>query len=597
LVTAVLLDEKFSSHHFRAATDEKGAYELKGLRLLEHRKYRVRVTYPGFVAGENEDMKVAAGEKTVVDFSLTKGVGVSGKVVMVGTGAPVPGAKLWMKEDIVKTGKDGSFKMQCKPGELPLSIMPLSVGYVTPDKVVRNLTIEKDKDVTDVVFEVNPWTVYSGKVVGPNGKGVKGARVTVGTNKARVVTGGGGKFSVPLVGGIPAEDASIAIAVETDALRGLATVPVPDAKEIKGKILMQPVVAMKGRVIDEAGAPMPAISVKANMAVPEGSGTMLRKDAEAKTDASGCYAFATLIAGQFYRIVAEAEDYAQTQQLTVDMKGGEPKPLNDIVLVKTDKTIEGRVVDEFGNGIAGMQISGYIPNVRNVSAVTDKDGRFRLEKLPGQMCRLWASGGANQYGNGSARGGAKDVEILVRDQSKGISSEDMKKDRVFEGDAPGLQVARWVQQGPVTVKESAGKVLVIAFLDGVEECREVIDAMNRISEDYKQAGVTVLAIVSAKTEEKDVKGMIARLKGSPVAIDNGGNEKFKGATFESYRVRRAPAVYIIDRQGKVACQDVAFTALDGALKRALGLPLDAPPPGKKKDGPPPAPPQPGKPAC
>ena len=46
-------------------------------------------------------------------------------------------------------------------------------------------------------------------------------------------------------------------------------------------------------------------------------------------------------------------------------------------------------------------------------------------------------------------------------------------------------------------------------------------------------------------------------------------DKYKGATFEKYQVRKPPAVFIIDPEGKVRYQDIPL-AVKEALKTMLG---------------------------
>ena len=119
-----------------------------------------------------------------------------------------------------------------------------------------------------------------------------------------------------------------------------------------------------------------------------------------------------------------------------------------------------------------------------------------------------------------------------------------------EGDsAPEIQVASWIKNGPIDLKNNIGKkIFIVEFWS--TECKPCIQAMpylQRLQKEFKND----LQIISISTESATVvKNFIARKKGInyAVAVDN----KFK--TYSSYMSGRKniPMAFIINKSGTIA---------------------------------------------
>ncbi|MCK5558717.1 MAG: hypothetical protein KAJ01_10075 [Candidatus Hydrogenedentes bacterium] len=51
-----------------------------------------------------------------------------------------------------------------------------------------------------------------------------------------------------------------------------------------------------------------------------------------------------------------------------------------------------------------------------------------------------------------------------------------------------------------------------------------------------------------------------------MAEDKPLSSRYAGATFEKYKAKRLPAVYIIDREGKVRYQELPLEAVEAAVQ-------------------------------
>jgi len=78
------------------------------------------------------------------------------------------------------------------------------------------------------------------------------------------------------------------------------------------------------------------------------------------------------------------------------------------------------------------------------------------------------------------------------------------------------------------------------------------------------------AVGDTATVRRNVQQFAAKHgAGLRVALDAPPAQGGRGATFEQYKVERAPSVFLIDADGKICYQDLALEAVSKALDTLL----------------------------
>jgi peroxiredoxin len=136
--------------------------------------------------------------------------------------------------------------------------------------------------------------------------------------------------------------------------------------------------------------------------------------------------------------------------------------------------------------------------------------------------------------------------------------------------APELAVAEWVSGESTSLASLQGETVVLAFWDSRDEAlAELLSVLSGLLFKYSERGVELVSVHSADADLDALKGFISdksiRFR---VALDKPA-KLYKGATFGKYRVRKVPAVFIIDTESKVRYQDIPVTAVEEAVKQLL----------------------------
>jgi len=555
-------------------TNEKGRYVLRGLAAAT---YSIAVTHPdGAAAPTTVDVTVGA-HMTNQDIVLAKGVLVSGKFVNAETGEPVcdaqvvampKGAMGLAGQTLVEVKPDGTFSFRHPPGEITLHAYTSSGG---PAQL--QLTLVEGEDQTDVTLELEPPLAFKGKVVGPDGKGLAGAQVRSkwGVPTAPTETAEDGTFELPLGNQRPGEWQWLALdATHPDlpGYRGMLAKPFQSESDAEGEIEMKRAGTIRGRVVKEDGSPIASAKVRTtinaeNRGWPDGNVT---------TDESGRYDFSNALSGMEYNVTATADGYGQDSSERLALDEGESRELPDLVLIVADQVIEGTVVDEDGSPVAGATINCHSRATGSRQTTTDDKGRFRLENLVDENIRIWAfhfRPEGQMQGQARAMAGDTDVQIVIAEQARPVSTEE-RQGRVLAGkDAPELDVAEWINGEPITLASVRGKTVVLAFWDSADEaCADLLPLLKDMPGKYPDIEIVSVHISGADSDalKKFISDNSVAYR---VALDKPA-DKYKGATFETYLVKKPPAVFILDAEGKIRYQDIPLAAVEQALKTMLG---------------------------
>jgi peroxiredoxin len=468
----------------------------------------------------------------------------------------------------VEIRPDGTFSFRHPPGEITLHALTSSGG-----RAQLELTLVDGEDQTDVALELEPPLAFKGKVVGPDGKGSAGAQVRGkwGGPTAPTETATDGTFELPLGNQRPSQYQWLMLdATHPDlpGYRGMLAKPFQSESDAEGEIEMKRAGTIRGRVVTEDGTALASAKVRTTINA-ENRGW---PDGNAATDESGRYDFSDALSGIEYSVTATAEGYGQDSSERLTLDEGESRELPDLVLIVADQVIEGTVVDEDGNPVAGVNINCHSRATGSRQTTTDDKGRFRLENLVDENIQIWAF----QYrpegqlqGQARAMAGDTDVEIVLGKQPQRVSTEE-RQGRVLAGkDAPELDVAEWINGEQITLASLQGKTVALAFWDHTDEaCTELVALLNDLP--GKHPDIEIVSVHGADAESGALKKFISdNSVAYRVALDK-PVKKHKGATFKEYQVKKPPAVFLIDAKGKIRYQDIPLPAVEEALKAMLG---------------------------
>jgi peroxiredoxin len=118
--------------------------------------------------------------------------------------------------------------------------------------------------------------------------------------------------------------------------------------------------------------------------------------------------------------------------------------------------------------------------------------------------------------------------------------------------APALTgIKAWENSSGLTLADLKGKVVVLHFWTfGCVNCQRNLPVYNRWQKDFAAKGIVILGVHTPETEDETKKENVAeqvkkREIKYPVAVDT------EGASWRAYGNRYWPAIYLIDRRGKI----------------------------------------------
>jgi len=252
-----------------------------------------------------------------------------------------------------------------------------------------------------------PVTV-AGKVLGPDGQAVPGARV--GVLQAVVVhlafmkpltldslytttTDAGGAFALELwgLGPVPPPNGAWSIWARDDARALMGSVTIATMPEQPLEIRLAPASYVHTTVLDAEGRPMPGIG--ASVCLSKVGMNVLGPS----TDEQGNVRIGPLPAGLPLRICPSAniwylaltDDWWDEAKPEMTLAPGQTRELAPLRVGVKIQTIKGTVLGEDGRPVAFASVRTLIPSAFPASATTDADGAFALTGLLPTSADLW----------------------------------------------------------------------------------------------------------------------------------------------------------------------------------------------------------------
>ncbi|HEX6202470.1 MAG TPA: carboxypeptidase-like regulatory domain-containing protein, partial [Thermoanaerobaculia bacterium] len=203
-------------------------------------------------------------------------------------------------------------------------------------------------------------------------------------------------------------------------------VPAPPEDGDLGTVSLEPGAEITGRVVDAEGRPLAGVEIRrferdalyGRLALPGAD-----EAAPLTTAEDGRFVIADLAAGAVVDLMFDAPGY--TQETVSGVTAPPERPLT--VELTATAIVAGRVVDGFGDGLAGITVQAMPDeagpggrrrfDARVAFARTDDDGRFEIENVPPGAVRLAASGGGFRPGEASG------IELAPGERRDGVRIE------------------------------------------------------------------------------------------------------------------------------------------------------------------------------
>ncbi len=337
-----------------AQTDPSGRFSLPG---IPSGTVRVKVSAAGYLTAKL-DRALQTGKQTNVEVKLEGGAVLAGVVTDGTTNRPLPNAQVEVEAypNPLRTDDAGAFKIEgVKAGSAKITVKANGLKTETVTKTL------KSGEETQVEIQL----VGDAKLAGTLSDGLTGhpiadAEIQILDTVLKGKTDDGGKFEIngPKSGSAKIEVAATGYPSQTFSQKLDSGRTTSAAWELSGNAVLT------GIVTDPA---------KNNAPVPEAVATIAGTKISAKSDAKGQFRLEKLPALPIKFDITAAGYKPQTVSQTLS-----PSKPNEVkVLLGGDAVLVGRVYDE----ITGQPIPGATIGLEgfNLSAVTDAEGKFRLE--------------------------------------------------------------------------------------------------------------------------------------------------------------------------------------------------------------------------
>ena len=570
-------DSQLMDH--RTTTDETGTYRFGAApgRVLVHTN--PPVGYQGFgrtvalnIGQIQRRVDVVEGETVVVDFQFSRGVKLvgrlfseDGKLVAGASIANVldwhteygrsdesggftisglrPGQRLGFKAEHGGLGLRGTIKIEVRPW-LPVEIRMKPYERV---KVSGRVIDPEGKPMQLVDVLLMHWD--------PKGHSAYGTIVAVTDNdgwfrEIELIVGDEYTISVEAEGYRETETGQFTATAEMTQIADLVLLPAG------GQFFIE------GRVTDTSGEPVRA----ARLGISQGGQHWSRY-----TDENGNYRFEDLSMAVVRALYVHHPGYSEHEFNIL-----KTNQRHDLVLVKADGYLAGKVVDADGKPIA-EQVQVTISAKENPSsgyryhpgALTNPQGEFELKHIKDPIVSIIVSDATGfnffKFFENIPVNQSDLVLTLTPPESRpGLTPEQLaerlysqackeRSQTLVNQPAPGLNVAEWLSGSPISIGDLKGKTIALHFWHSGGFDLHEVHLLNTLQEIYREKGLICITICPATTEVETVKRHITEQSLShSIALDQPTTIiGAKGETFDRYAIGWSTPFVLINTAGEI----------------------------------------------
>ena len=364
-----------------ATTDAQGRYSIAGVPTGSTSISVVRSSVPaGYSVSGPLTRNVTTAGVSGVDFSTTRETGtVSGRVLGPDSKG-VANVTVTAGGKTAVTNADGNYSIAGVPtGSVSVAVDAQTVpdGYSVDGPLDRNVTTA---GVSGVDFSTTRETgTVSGRVLGPDSKGVANVTVTAGGKTA--VTNADGDYSIA---GVPTGSVSVTV---TDGVPAGYSVSGAQQKNVTTAGVegvnfstTRETGTVSGQITDDQGNGVGGVTV-----------TIGGKSA--MTNPDGMYTIDEVPAGvQDVEVSGVPDGYTPSFEPTVDVKPDGSTPPVDVNLAPNPSSVSGRITDDKGAGVGGVTVT-----IGGKSATTNPNGTYTIDEVPAGVQDVEVSGVPDGY--------------------------------------------------------------------------------------------------------------------------------------------------------------------------------------------------------
>jgi len=358
--------------------DANGAFRFRGLpaktpvTLMARDREGTR--------GGTLDLSSAEETPAMATVKTVRLATITGRVLDI-EGRPFPGVGVFVPPDASHTctRTDGTYELTVMPGKEAYLAVCMT-GHAPKDRHslpwVTSSPGER-RTVKDIV--VVRKLQLSGRVLDPRGEPVPKAKVELSPDPQGLdlttEADKDGRFAFKdVVPHVP----RIAIRCRV-AARGLAGYTFIEHDQQQVELRLGDAAVLTGRVTDGEGRPVAGAHTRAYVRM---EGAYPRESGAATTDEHGEYQIEGVIPEGEVTVSAAKEGYVGRGSKWVPINGGAVVEVQDLMVLKGDSFIAGRVTDLAGAPLPRVHVSFTVPGAGSKFVQTDADGRYRIDCVP-----------------------------------------------------------------------------------------------------------------------------------------------------------------------------------------------------------------------
>jgi protocatechuate 3,4-dioxygenase beta subunit len=383
-----------------------------------------RCTVCAYNPGENDLLKLMTqveasqqGGEPELTFRLPRGIVVAGRAVDEDSGQLIAGVEVRYQEQgklpymvgilQTRTNAEGRFHLTVPAGQGKLTASGSSSGY--HQVLTRAVNVQRGRPPDPITFAFQRDAVVRGRVLSPQGRGVKGAEVHLeqatapGFPNWSCVTADDGAFTLGPLPPWPDYEWVVTHPVLRLGARLPQAIPSGRKEPLRVEVKLAPLGIVSGRALDEKRSPLAGAVVRIVVGVRLAGQDKWETEMEVATltaDSTGRFRFDRILPGPRHRFRVEvaARGHVGVRSTAFEVRPGQTKVLGDLVLPAAGPSLSGTVLGGGGQPLADVRIKARpsgtgatgVSLVWPGPVVTARDGRFQVAGLPNGAVELEA---------------------------------------------------------------------------------------------------------------------------------------------------------------------------------------------------------------